>query len=259
MYYTLITGASSGIGEEFARQLAAQKHHLILIARSGDKLQTLANELKQLHHVEVKTFAIDLAESNSADKLFEFCQRENLEVNFLINDAGIGLIGKFDAFPWERIEEMIHLNILTLTKIVYVFLPILRKNGGTIINLASQIAFSASPYLAVYAATKAYVLNFTEGIREEYEKEGLKIMALCPGPTVTNFFQRADASTQDMNVKFRPTKDVVDEALSALDKNKAYTVVGWENKLMVFILRLMPRTLATKLAAYQIKQRAKKE
>lgn len=254
MPYTLITGASSGIGEEFARQYAAKRHRLILTARSEDKLQKLSDELQQTYQTEIKIIPMDLSKSDSAEKLFEECDRQSLNVNFLINNAGIGLIGKFDEFKLEQIEEMLNLNILTLTKLIYLFLPQLKKSRGTIINLASQIAFSPGPYMASYAASKAYVLHFTEAIRNEYEKEGIQIMALCPGPTYTEFFERAHAAPEDIEFKFRFPKDVVEEAMEGIEKNRAISIVGWENKLMVFLLRFMPRSLATKLSSGMVKK-----
>lgn len=253
--YTLITGASSGIGEEFARQLAAKKHNLIIVARSEDKLRKLADELHQAHGIDIKVFGIDLMDPKSAEKLHQLCQDQNLTVNFLINDAGVGLIGKFDEFELQRIEEMINLNVLTLTKLTYLFLPQLKQNQGKIINLASQVAFSGSPYMSAYGATKAYVLNFTEAIRVEYEKEGLKIIALCPGPTYTRFFEKTQTSPKDIGFKFRPPKDVIDEALSALDSNTAVPIVGWENKVMIFMMRFLPRSLKTKMSASLVKKK----
>jgi short-subunit dehydrogenase len=256
MLYTLITGASSGIGEEFARRLAAKKNNLIIVARSEDKLRNLADELHQAHGVDVKVFAIDLMEPKSAEKLHKLCQDLNLNVNFLINDAGVGLIGKFDEFELQRIEDMINLNVLTLTKLTYLFLPQLKQNVGRIINLASQVSFSGSPYMSAYGATKAYVLNFTEAIRVEYEKEGVKIMALCPGPTYTRFFEKTQTSPSDINFKFRQPKDVVDEALSAMESNTAIPIVGWENKVMIFMMRFMPRSLTAKMSAGFVKKKS---
>lgn len=253
MPYTLITGASSGIGEEFARQCAAKRQNLILVARSEEKLQNLSSELKNTYPIDVKVIALDLATNDSAEHLFERCQRENLEVNFLINNAGIGLIGKFDHFEVIRIEEMLTLNILTLTKLTYLFIPQLKNNRGIIINLSSQVAFSPAPYMSAYAGTKSYVLSFTEAIQNEYEKDGIKVLALCPGPTYTKFFERTNANPQDINFKFRPAKDVVDEAFEALNNNKPVTLVGWENKVMVFFLRFLPRSLITKLSSTFVK------
>lgn len=257
MYYTLVTGASSGIGEEFAHQLAAKKHNLILAARSDEKLHTLANELMQAHSVQVKVIPIDLKEPKSAERLFSLCMEQNLNVNFLINDAGVGLIGKFEQFEINRIEDMINLNVLTLTKLTYLFMPNLKKNSGKLINLASQIAFSPGPYMASYAATKAYVLSFTEAIRVEYENDGVKIMALCPGPTYTRFFERTEATTNDINFKFRPTKDVVEEALEGMENNESVRIVGWENKMMVFLMRFLPRSVNAKFSAGMVKKKSR--
>jgi short-subunit dehydrogenase len=251
--YTIITGASSGIGEEFARQFAEKKNSLILVARTEDKLKELANELMAKHGVDIKVFPMDLAENNSAEKLHDRCKQENLEISGLINDAGVGLIGKFDHFEIDRIEKMLILNVVTLTKLTYLFLPELIKTNGILINLASQVAFTPGPYMSSYAATKAYVLSFTEGIRVEYEKEGIRILSLCPGPTYTNFFKRTQASPDDINFKFRPPQDVVKEAIAGIEKNKNIVVVGWENKVMTSLLHFMPRSLAAKFSSTMVK------
>lgn len=258
MRYTLITGASSGIGEEFARQFAEKKHNLILVARSKEKLEMLAGELKKMHPIDIRVIAIDLGNMDSAENLYEICQSQNLEIDFLINDAGIGLIGKFDHFDLKSIEEMLTLNILTLTKLVYLFLPQLKKYRGCLINLASQVAFTPAPYMSAYAGTKSYVLNFTEAIRVEYEKDGVKILALCPGPTYTNFFARTHASPNDINFKFRDPKEVVEEAITGIESNKNVSIVGWENKVMTFLLRFMPRSLMAKYSAGMVKEGEKK-
>lgn len=251
--YTLITGASSGIGEEFARQLAAKSNSLIIVARSEDNLQKLATELMAKHKVVVKVIAMDLAEMDAAEKLFTRCQQENLKIDGLINDAGVGLIGKFDQFELERIEKMLVLNVMTLTKLTYLFLPELIKNNGFLMNIASQVAFTASPYMSSYAGTKAYVLSFTEGIRVEYKDESIRILPICPGPTYTRFFEKTDASPEDINFKFRPPRDVVDEALAGLKNSKDIVVVGWENKMMTTLMRIIPRSWAAKFSSTMVK------
>jgi short-subunit dehydrogenase len=257
--YTLITGASSGIGEEFARQYAARGNSLILIARSEDKLQALANELMAKHKVNVKVMPVDLAQMDAAEKVYAQCKAENLKVSVLINDAGVGLIGKFDDFEIQRIESMLVLNVVTLTKLTYLFLPDLKKTQGILINIASQVAFTANPYMSSYAATKAYVLSFTEGIRVEYEKEGVRILPVCPGPTYTKFFEKTEASPDDINFKFRPPKDVVEETLAGIENNKDVVLVGWENKIMTTLMRLIPRSWSAKFSSNIVNDEKKRK
>lgn len=253
MNYTLITGASSGIGEEFARQYAAKGNSLILVARSGNKLEKLANELSAKHEIKVKVLTIDLSQIDAAEKVHTQCKQEGLKINVLINDAGVGLIGKFDDFELERIEDMLVLNVVTLTKLTYLFFPDLKESRGVLINIASQVAFTANPYMSSYAATKAYVLSFTEGIRVEYEKEGVRIFPVCPGPTYTKFFEKTATSPDDIKFKFRPPKDVVEETLAGIDNNKDVVLVGWENKIMTTLMRLIPRSWSAKFSSNMVK------
>lgn len=246
--FTLITGASSGIGEEFARQYAKKGHSLILTARNKEKLEKLAGELKKENSIQVVTIPLDLARNEGADELFQKCNELKIEVNLLINDAGFGLISPFGSQDLNEIQQMILLNILSLTKLTYLFLPTLKKNKGNIINLASQIAFSPAPSMAVYGATKAYVLSFTEAINEELKDSGVHVMALCPGPTYTNFFKRAHSSSDKINFKFRTPTEVVKEAIAGLEDKKNITVIGWENKIFTFMTRFIPQTLLTKMS-----------
>lgn len=257
MIYTLITGASSGIGEEFARQCAAKKQNLILVARSEDLLRSLAKELLKKHDIDIQIVVLDLSLSNSAEKLFKACENKKLEVNFLINNAGVGTIGRFEDFPADRIEEMINLNMLTLTKLSYFFLPTLKEYKGILLNVASNVAFAPCPYLTVYSATKAYVLHFSEALQVEHKE--VRILALCPGPTHTDFYRKAQASPKDIKFKFREPKEVVEEAMSALNKNKPLTVVGWENKIMTFLMRLVSKKQGSVFSSGLIKESKKRK
>lgn len=257
MPYTLITGASSGIGEEFARQYAKKGHSLILVARSEDKLTQLAKELSIAYQIKAEVIVQDLARADSAEELFRKCQSMNVEINFLINDAGVGLIGDFDSHNLHRIQDMLILNVLTLTKLTYLFIPQLKKNHGTILNVASQVAFEPAPYMAAYGGTKAYVLSFTEALRVELNDEEVKVLALCPGPTYTNFFARANSTPDQINFKFRTPSEVVSEAIEGVEANRSITVPGWENRVFTFMTRLMPRSLLAKLSQYNIKNGGK--
>lgn len=255
MSFTLITGASSGIGEEFARQYAKKGHSLILTARSKEKLERLAQELSQQHRIQVHVIAQDLAQLNSAEELFSKCQQLGLDVNLLVNDAGIGIMGKFEDHDLNKIQEMLLLNVLALTKLCYLFIPQLKKNMGSILNLASQVAFEPAVYMAAYGGTKAYVLNFTEALRVELQESKVKVMALCPGPTYTKFFERTNASPNDINFKFRTPTEVVSAAIEGLENNKDITIPGWENKVWVFMTRFMPRSFIAQLSQNMTKKK----
>lgn len=255
MSYTLITGASSGIGMEFARQLAGQGRSLIIVARNQEKLNKLAEDLTAHNKISVHTIVQDLGQLNSADELFGKIHELKLEVNFLINNAGRGLIGRFDSHSLTEIQEMILLNVLTLTKLTYLLLPQLKKSAGTLLNVASQVGYTPQPYMASYAGTKAYVLNFTESLREELEREGVKVMALCPGPTYTNFFEHAHASANDINFKFRTPQEVVSSALEALKANESVSIPGWENQMWVTLSKFLPRKLVAKLSANNVNKK----
>jgi len=252
MRFTLITGASSGIGEEFARQYAKRGHSLILTARSSDKLNQLAAELCSQYNVQIHVIEQDLSQINSAEELYKKCQSLGVTINFLINNAGVGLIGKFDTHEINKIQDMLILNVVTLTKISYLFLPDLKKTQGTLLNVASQAAFEPSPSMASYAATKSYVLSFTEAIRVELKDSKVNVMALCPGPTYTKFFERAKSSPNDINFKFRTTEEVVTVAIDGINKQKDIAIPGLENKVFTFFTRLLPRSLLAKLSQYNV-------
>ena len=253
MKTTLITGASSGIGEEFARQYAARGENLFLVARSEDKLQALGAELAARHKIDAQYFALDLSQTDAAQKLFDETARRGLEVETLINNAGFGGVGGFTSQARERQLNMIDLNIRSLVELTHLYLPLMRERGrGAVINVASVAAFQGVPYFAVYAATKAFVLSFSEAIAEENSAQGVRVLALCPGATETNFFDAAQAQSP----KARPmqtSKEVVDIAFAALQGGKSHTVCGWPNRLMIFAERFAPRRVVQKMAAKTMK------
>jgi len=252
--YTLVTGASSGIGAEFAHQLAEKKHNLIITARSADALNKLAVDLNKNYHVDVKVIVQDLSQIDSAEALFAKCLEQSLEIDLLVNDAGVGLIGDFQSHDIKNIESMLILNILSLTKLCYLFLPQLKKNRGKILNVASQASFGPQPYMAAYGATKAYVLSLTEALRVELQDSGVTVHSLNPGPTYTKFFERANSSPDNINFKFRTPQEVVSDAIIGMEENKAITIPGWENQMFNFVTRLVPRNVLAKMTQYNIKK-----
>jgi short-subunit dehydrogenase len=241
---TLITGASAGLGAEFARQCVKRGEELVLVARRRDRLDALAGQLNGRAHV----FPADMAEPDAAAALLNAVEAEGLAVRTLINNAGFGLAGRFAALAFERQREMIDLNIRTLTELCRLALPaMLERRDGAILNVASTAAFQPGPNMAVYYASKAYVLSFTEALHHELKGSGIRVSALCPGPTTTEF---ADVAGVDSPLLTRFSADapsVVRAGLRGLDRNKAVIVPGAANKVSAQSSRLLPRAVMRRI------------
>ena len=238
---TLITGASSGIGEEFAHHYAAEKHDLVLVARSEDKLNTLADTLRGQHGIQVTVIALDLSEPDAAQRLWEETNRAGLEINVLVNNAGFGTHGDVADDNPDRLEQEVRLNCLTLTGLTARYLPTMReRKTGTIINIASTAAFQPLPHMAVYGATKAFVLSFTEALWAETRKDGIRVLAVCPGPTDTSFFEIAGESAAVG--KMRSTRQLLESTLQALKTTKPSFVDGLGNAVVArLVTRVVPK------------------
>lgn len=248
MNTTLITGASSGIGEVFARKLAARGRNVLLVARSEDKLVTLCNELGRSNSIRAQYVALDLSEPDAAERLFAEAEKRGLNIDLLINNAGFGSMGEFSKLDLARELNMIDLNIKSLVELTYKFLaPMRERKQGAIINVASTAAFQPVPFMATYAATKAFVLSFSEALWEENRPFGIKVMALCPGVTETNFFEAARGQKPPARVS-QTAEEVVDVALNGLDRGKSHIISGWTNFFMTQSQRLAPRSLVTRVA-----------
>ncbi|MGH9968508.1 MAG: SDR family NAD(P)-dependent oxidoreductase [Pyrinomonadaceae bacterium] len=248
MNTTLITGASSGIGEAFARRLAALGRNVLLVARSEETLITLCNELGRLNRVRAQYVTLDLAKPESPKQLFEEAEKRGLVIDMLINNAGFGSMGDFTRLDLARELEMIDLNVKALVELTHRFLiPMRERKQGAIINVASTAGFQPVPFMATYAATKAFVLSFSEALWEENRPHGVQVMALCPGVTETNFFEAAKIEKPPMRVAQMP-EDVVDAALRGLARGKGHVVSGWTNFLMIEAERLVPRSFVTRMA-----------
>ena len=235
---TLITGASAGLGAEFARQCAAKGDELALVARRRDRMEALAGEIGG----EVRIFEADLAKEGAAAGLIAALQAEGLTVDTLINNAGFGLAGKFAGLPLGRQSEMIDLNVRTLTELCHLVLPGMRERGrGAILNVASTAAFQPGPNMAVYYASKAYVLSFTEALHHEHKGSGIKVSCLCPGPTESEFSDVADSHSPTLERIKMPAPPVVRAGLDGLDANKAVVIPGWRNKVGAQASRLLTR------------------
>jgi len=242
MNTTLITGASSGIGEAFARKLAARGHNLLLVARTEEKLIALCNELGRSANIRAQFVAMDISEDGASDRLFEESTKRDLQIDFLINNAGFGSMGDFAKLDLDRELGMIDLNVRALVELTYRFLaPMRERQSGAIINVASTAGFQAVPFMATYAATKAFVLSFSEALWEENRPHGIKVMALCPGVTETGFFAASQMQRPPARLVQTP-EQVVDTALRALKRGKSSVICGWPNVLAVETERLAPRS-----------------
>ncbi|WP_376795773.1 SDR family NAD(P)-dependent oxidoreductase [Thermogemmatispora sp.] len=245
----LITGASSGIGLAFAQALAARGMHLVLVARSEERLRRLAAELHQRHGVRTEVVALDLSREGAATQLAQAVQERGLAIDLLINNAGFGTYGPFDEQAAEREHEEIMLNVAALVDLTHRLLPpMLARGEGAIINLASLAAFLPIPHMAVYAATKAFVLSFSQALWAEYRRRGLRVVAVCPGPVATNFFAVMGTSQEGMPGLILAPEQVVAASLHALERGRSQVVPGLLNKLMAFSTRLVPRTLGARVA-----------
>lgn len=243
---TLITGASAGLGVEFARQCAARGETLVLVARREERLAELKRELGDAAEI----YAADLARTEQLERLADWLNGNRLHVETLINNAGFGLAAAFTEAPRERLVEMIELNVRSLTDLCRRFLPAMveRRSGG-ILNVASTAAFQAGPYMAVYYATKAYVLSLTEALHQELKGSGVKVSALCPGPTATEFFAIAGAADSRLARLAMDPDRVVRAGLQGLDRNRAIVIPGLLNKVIAQGNRLAPRALVRRAVA----------
>ncbi len=247
--YALITGASSGIGEEFARALAARKLNLVLVARSKDKLDALASEFRVRHGILVEPMESDLSLPGAAGHLNERLRLRGLNIDLLVNNAGFGARGRFWELSPERQMAMLRLNIDALVELTHLLLPpMLRERRGAIINVSSTAGFQPIPYTAVYGATKAFVTSFSMALAEELRPCGVTVVTLCPGGTDTNFLKASQYGTRSIPGGLQPASEVVAEALRALDHG-GLVVPRLMNKAGVFAQRFVPRSWVVKTAA----------
>ncbi|AKG20969.1 SDR family NAD(P)-dependent oxidoreductase [Calothrix sp. 336/3] len=245
METALITGASSGIGEAFAEELAARQMNLVLVARSAEKLQQLAQTLQAKYGVRVDVIPLDLTTANAASVIFDTTQSLGITIDLLINNAGFGDYGEFSSRQGDRQVQMIQLNVLALVDLTHKYLPLMRdRRGGSIINVASIAAFQPLPYMSVYAASKAFVRSFSEALWAENRQYGIKVLASCPGPTETNFAQEArfPAAMTGKTQKVSTSEEVVKETLAALAANESTVVIGGAiSQLITRIGAFVPR------------------
>jgi len=246
----LITGASSGIGLELAKCFAAEGSRLVLTARNTVALQTLADELRSAHHTESIIITADLSSSGAPKNIFTELQGRGIAVDVLVNNAGFGAWGLFADVPLQGQLEMLQVNINALIELSGLFLPgMLQRRRGGIMNVASVAGFLPGPGMAVYYATKACVLSFTEALAEELRGTNVTVTALCPGPTATNFGRVAKADKARMIRQARTSAEEVARCgLNAFRERRTVVVSGWQNRFLTLLIRLFPRSAVRKLA-----------
>jgi short-subunit dehydrogenase len=250
MKTALITGASSGIGLELAKIHAQKGDNLVLVARSEQKLNDLKKELENQYNITVTVVALDLSNPESASQLFALTEEHHIKVDYLINNAGFGDFEEFSKSDLNKAQQMIDLNISSLTILTKLYLDgMLKRKSGKIMQLASTASFQPGPLMAVYYATKHYVLAFSEAIAEELKGSGVTVTALCPGPTASGFQNAADLGESKLvkDKKLPTSAEVAKYGYKAMMKGKRVAIHGFQNKLMAFSVRFTPRSWVTAL------------
>jgi uncharacterized protein len=247
---TLVTGASSGIGLELTKLFARDGFDLVLVATDEARLAKIADEMAQQFDVTVTVMQKDLSRPTAAGEIYRELQSKGIEVDILVNNAGFSVYGPFSETDSRDEMEMMQVNMITLTQLTKLFLPaMLKRNSGKILNVASTAAFTPGPFDAVYCASKAYVLSFSEAIAEEVRGTGVSVTTLCPGPTKTEFAKRAEmTNTKIFQGRLSSAAEVAEEGYRALLQGRTTVVVGLANRLMVFSLRFSPRNLVARVA-----------
>lgn len=251
----LITGASSGIGLELARLFARSKHHVILVARSVGKLEALAEELRA-EGVRCDLLPKDLQLDQSPTDIYEWCRQQNIQVDYLVNNAGLGDFGLFHESDWSSQKAMIQVNMNALTHLTHLFLPDMVKRGsGKVLNIASTAAFQPGPYMGVYFATKAYVLHFSEAIANELKGTGVTVTAHCPSATESGFFNVAGMENSGLvkGRKLPGSAEVAKDAFAAMMKGSTVRIPGFLNHLLALSPRFSPRNMTTAVTRMMVK------
>lgn len=248
----LVTGASSGIGLELAKCFAADCCRLVLLARNTAALEALAGELRQAHKIEVFVLTADLSLPETPARVFQELQGRGITVDVLVNNAGFGASGTFAGLSLQRQLEMIQVNIIALTALTGLFLPgmIARRRGG-VLNVGSVAGFLPGPGMAIYFATKAFVLSFTEALAEELGGTGVTVTVLCPGPTESNFGNVARGQkVRSINTGKMTAEAVASHGHGAFRRGQLVAISGWRNRFIVFLIGIIPRRLVRKMAGF---------
>ncbi len=247
--WALITGASAGIGTALARELAAGGTNLVLTARRRDRLVGLAAELSAKHDIRTLVCVADLAQPLGPEQIFSFTEEKNIAIDLLVNNAGFGAYGEFQKVALERLIEMTQVNVTAVVHMTHLYLPgMIARGGGDILIVASTAAFQAVPYISTYAATKGFDLQFAEGLAEEVRGHGVRVCALCPGSTATEFFQVAGQRNHTNRTPESPEK-VARVGLAALAAGKSSVISGFKNWLGAETVRFVPRRVVARIVA----------
>ncbi len=242
--WALITGASSGIGAEFARRLAARGMHLVLTARRKELLEKLAEELHTRHGTKTEIIVGDLTDATEPQRLGDAISAKGIQIELLVNNAGFGWVSTIDETEVSRMKQLIQLNIASMTELTLLLVPpMLGRGHGGIINVSSVAAFQPVAYMPVYAASKAFVLHFSEALWAECRDRGVTVTALCPGTTQTDFFDVANVPGWLKKHEFSTPEQVVKSALKALERRKQIAIPGWRNRLIAFSVRMARRKM----------------
>jgi len=250
MSTALITGASSGIGLELAKEFAKHKHDLVLVARSEDRLNSLADDLKADHRITVHVLARDLSNLKEVDEVYAYTQFQNLQIDYLVNNAGFGDYAYFYEADWNKLNAMLDVNIKALTRLSWLYVKdMVKSKSGRIMNVASTAAFQPGPTMAVYYATKSYVLLLSEAMANELEGKGVTVTALCPGATESGFQQAADLHESKLvkGKKLPSSAEVAGYGYKAMMKGKKVAIHGFMNYLLAQSPRFFPRNMITKV------------
>lgn len=247
--YTLITGATSGIGYELTMLFGKHNHDLILVARNEERLKKIQKKLDEGFGIDVIILKKDLTFEGDVEEIISFVERNNLVVDNLVNNAGAGSFGYFHEVDCKKDLDMIKVNIYALTRLTKYFLQkMIERNNGGILNVASTAAFQSGPIMSVYYATKAYVLSLTEAIQEEVKERGIKVTALCPGPVATEFQKRASVKKSKLSSGYMmDAKTVATIGYKGFMSGKTLIIPGLKNKILVQSLRILPRNLVRKV------------
>jgi short-subunit dehydrogenase len=248
--WAVVTGASAGIGKAFAEELAAGGTHLVLTARRGDRLEEIARKLATQHQIRAEVCAADLTEVGAPKKIFDFTKSKGLEIDLLINNAGFGSYGEFAEDDLQRLLEMVQVNCSAVVHLTRLYLPgMIARKRGDILIVASTASFQGVPYISTYAATKAFDLIFAEGLAEEVKPHGLRVCALCPGSTTSEFHEVANQTQFAAKQKQESAEKVAHTGLEALAAGKSYVISGLGNYLGANMQRVVPRRLVTRIVA----------
>ncbi len=244
----LVTGASSGIGKALAQEFASHGRDLVLVARREDRLNEVAGKLEAKHGIRVHTFAADLLEAGAPQGILDFLDGEGISVDILVNNAGMGDAGSFADMEWGRVRSILNLNIGATTQMTYLFLRRMRESDhGTIANIASTLAFAPTAGQNVYAASKAYVLAFTQALYEETKHTGVRVLTICPGVTKTEFFENAGYSLGQFSAA--SPEDFAAYAYKRIMSKKPLSIHRSSNRMVALFARLAPRGLARRAFA----------